>query len=171
MENKIKIGPVDSIIFFGGGLFLVNCAREIEKKGLKTYIFAVKRHLEEIIDEEKNETMEQILRSENIPFYPERNINSSKILKDVVTKNTIGIGIGEVYTFSQETIQLFNGRLFDFMVIKLPEYRGGAHFTWQILRNDKRGSWNIQIINEKMIPGRFDSGGIIMRRDYNISEN
>ena len=38
-DKKIIVGPVDTIIFFGGGIFLIECVRECIKRGLKAYIF------------------------------------------------------------------------------------------------------------------------------------
>jgi methionyl-tRNA formyltransferase len=164
----MKIGPVDSLIFFGGGSSLVDYAKESIKRGIKTSVFAVTRHLEEIVDTENNLTLHEVMEKEKIAFFHIADINNSPELKSIITEKTIGLGIGEVYTFSKETINLFNGKLYDFMVIRLPQYRGGAHFTWQILRKSRLGCWNIQKINEEMVPGVYDSGEILKRREYVI---
>ncbi len=172
MDNmEIEIGPIDTIIFFGGGLFLLKCVFESNKKGFNTCVFAARRHLHEIIDYQNNESMENILMKEGIPYFQVSDINKSKEIKKVITENTLGIGVGEVYIFKKEIIQLFNNKIFDFMTIKLPQYRGGAHFTWQILRNDKIGGWYVQVINEEMIPGRFDSGEILLKMEYSLPED
>ena len=68
--------------------------------------------------------------------------------------------------FSKDIIDLFAGRLLDFMGIRLPQYRGGAHYSWQILRGNRIGCCNLQIINEDMIQGVFDSGEIVKSREY-----
>jgi len=169
--ESIKIGPIDTIIFFGGGQFLLNCALESIRRGYKIYIFAARRHLQEIIDYESNKSMEDVLKSEDIQFFQASDINTSKELKKIITKTTLGIGIGEIFTFNKEIIELFNNKIFDFMTIKLPQYRGGAHFTWQILRHDKIGGWYVQVINEEMIPGRFDTGEILMKMEYHLPKN
>ncbi len=52
------------------------------------------------------------------------------------------------------------------MGIRLPQYRGGAHYTWQILRKNKIGCCNLQIINEDMVQGVFDSGEIVKSKEY-----
>src|SRR5439155_21483155 len=89
-------------------------------------------------------------------------------LRAVLGPNTIGIGIGEAYVFSGRTIELFGGQLFDFMTIRLPQYRGGAHCSWQILRGARVGAWNIQLVNQDMVPGRCDTGALVMTREYPI---
>ena len=170
VKSSVMIPPVKTLILFGGGSLIVEFARKSIKRNIKTYIFAVTRHLEEVIDIENSLTLKAALEREGIPFYHTKDINDSPELKSVVSKDTIGIGVGEAYTFNKETIELFKGRLFDFMVIRLPQYRGGAHFTWQILRRDRIGCWNIQLINEEMIPGVYDSGEILRTREYTIPQ-
>lgn len=170
MRARLKIGTVDTLVLFGGGELLIKFARESIKRKIKTSIFAVTRHLDEIIDIENSLTLKEALEKEGMPFFHTKDINDSPELRSVVSEDTIGIGVGEAYTFNKETIDLFKGRLFDFMVIRLPQYRGGAHFTWQILRRDRIGCWNIQLINEKMIPGVYDSGEILKTREYTIPQ-
>ncbi len=168
---KINIGPIDTLILFGGGPLMVEFAKSARKEKINVYLFAVKRHLNEIVDYKSNLTLKDVLEKEKFIFFETKDINSCSKLKKIITNKTMGIGLGETYTFNKKTIQLFNEKLFDFMTIKLPQYRGGAHFTWQILRGDKTGCWNIQIINDRMIPGVFDCGGIIKTRSYDIPKS
>lgn len=170
MTDRIKPGPIDTLILFGGGLLLIKIASLALSEGIKTVVFAVKRHLDEIIDPNEGLSLEELMIKKRIPFYHEADINLSSKLPELMSQATMGIGLGEGYCFIPKTIDLFGGRLFDFMVIRLPECRGGAHFTWQILRGDRVGCWNIQKVNEKMIPGVFDSGEIIKTRKYTIPE-
>ncbi len=171
-KSLIKLERPEIIIFFGGGRLIVDFAKEAIKRKIKVYVFAVERHLEEVIYDETNITLRQALDEENISFYNVSNINRSPELKSIISsgEKAMGIGLGEDYTFDKKTIDLFEGRLFDFMVIKLPQYRGGAHFTWQILREDRSGCWNIQLINEEMKPGVYDSGEIIKTREFVIPQ-
>ncbi|MCG3117605.1 MAG: hypothetical protein LLH30_18205 [Candidatus Manganitrophus sp. SA1] len=166
MKSTIKIGPIDRLLLFGGGPLMVAFAKEAIKRKIKTTLFAVKRHLEEALEGGAGPTLREVLEKEKIPFFHADDINRAPELPSVVSGAAIGIGLGEAYTFSKETIALFQGKLFDFMTIRLPQYRGGAHFTWQILRKNRIGCWNIQLINEAMIPGAYDSGEILKTREY-----
>lgn len=170
--SRLKIGAIDTLVLFGGGHLIIEFAKESLTRGIKTYVFAVTRHLEEVIDTKTGLTLARALKKQKIPFYHVKDINKASELKAIIAKssNAMGIGLGEAYVFSKKTIDLFGGRLFDFMVIRLPQYRGGAHFTWQILRKDRIGCWNIQLINEEMIPGIYDSGEILKKREYIIPE-
>lgn len=170
-RKSIKIGPIESLVLFGGGPLVLEFAKEVLKRDVQPTVFAVKRHLEEIVDDDNQYTLKEALEKASIPCFHSRDINDSPELRSVISDKTMGIGLGEAYTFNKETIDLFRGRLFDFMVIRLPQYRGGAHFTWQILREDRVGCWNIQVINEAMVPGVFDSGELIKTHVYKLPES
>ncbi|MBN1824273.1 MAG: hypothetical protein JW803_08145 [Endomicrobiales bacterium] len=169
--GTIRLPKIKKLIIFSGGALLLDFIREAEKRNIEAVLFAVRRHLEERIYPGDNRTLEQVLEEKKVRYYQESDINRSKELFKLIDENTLGVGLGEAYTFAQKTIDAFGGKLFDFMVINLPEYRGGAHFTWQILRKSTKGCWNIQVINKDMVPGVFDSGAVIKRREYVISVN
>lgn len=170
MRKTLNIGKVNKIIFFGGSDLLVELVCLAVDMKFDIFVFCVRRHLLEKLRSNTNLTLSELLKKKRIPFQEADDINRSPILNKIVTDTSIGIGLGEAYSFNRKTISLFKERLFDLMMIDLPRYRGGAHFTWQILHGDKTGCWNIQIINEKMIPGVFDSGEIALTRKFKIPE-
>lgn len=172
MNTFIKPGPIDTLIFFTGPVSWIQAAaQEAQKHRINVYVFAVTRHLDEFCDvpgSQEQRTFREVLDDVQIPYFHVADVNGSPELKSVITPKTMGIGLGEAYTFSRETIDLFQGRLYDFMIIRLPQYRGGAHSTWEILRGGRIGGWNVQQINEEMIPGVFDSGEILKTHEYII---
>ncbi|NWF66320.1 MAG: hypothetical protein HXX81_02515 [Campylobacterales bacterium] len=168
---NIKIPKPKQIIFFGGTAILYKLCLETLNLNIKPMVITAKRLLEESFFEFENKTLKELLLDKQIEFYECRDINSFSKLSQIVNSHTIGIGLGETYTFTKTTIALFNNNLFDFMTINLPKYRGGAHFSWQILRGSKIGAWNIQLINEEMIPAVYDSGAIIKTHQYIIPQS
>ena len=74
---KVKIGPIDSLVLFGGGFLMIRFAKESIKRGIKTHVFAVRRHLDEIIDEERGLTLKETLKSEKINFSCVKDITNS----------------------------------------------------------------------------------------------
>lgn len=172
MKTSVQPGPIDTLIFFCGPLsWLPDAARLARENGIKVYVFGVTRHLDDLFDPSSvphPRTFRAVLEEEQIPYFHVADINTSEELKSVVTPKTMGLGIGEAYTFTRETLDLFEWRLYDFMIIRLPQYRGGAHSTWEILRGGRIGGWNVQQINEEMIPGGYDSGEILKTREYLI---
>lgn len=170
MQTKFFINKPNTFFLFGCGNLIVDYALKIKSYGFKVYVFSVPRQLEELLPD-YNDSLETVLKNKNIPFYKEADINESETFFNLVTSNSIGIGMGENYTFNEKVLSAFNNNLYDFMTIRLPKFRGGAHFTWQILQGNKIGVWNIQRINKEMIPGKFDSGEIILSREFLLAES
>ena len=73
--TKLKIGAVDTLIIFGGGSLIIEFAKESLRRKIRTYVFAVTRHLEEVIDIENSLTLKAALEREGIPFYNTKDIN------------------------------------------------------------------------------------------------
>jgi methionyl-tRNA formyltransferase len=169
MISKIKPGPMDTLVLFSGACdWLPRVLDKIASYGIHLYVFSVNRHLNEIIEPRQRLTFRHLLDKEKIQYYQVADINKSAKLREIVTDKSVGFGLGESYTFSKKTLRLFKGRIFDFMIIRMPKYRGGAHYTWQILRNSRIGCFNIQLVNEDMVPGVYDSGLIIKTHEYII---
>ncbi|MBF0525869.1 MAG: hypothetical protein HQK56_12330 [Deltaproteobacteria bacterium] len=126
---KYSMGPVDRIIFFGSGLLMVEAMELARQRGFEVHAFFVKRHGVENIEAGSGCSLQDTLRQKGFDAYESPDLNGSAQLSGLVNDRTIGLGFGEAYTFNADTIRLFNGRLFDLMTIRLPQYRGGAHYT------------------------------------------
>jgi methionyl-tRNA formyltransferase len=161
----MNLGQIEHIILFGGAPLLSAFAKYLKRQGVAVTVFSSKRHLQESIFQE-NQTLEQILIFNEIPYFSCPDINDDTNIRPLITETTLGIGLGEVWSFRKDLIARFGGRLLDFMGIRLPRYRGGAHYTWQILRKNRIGCCNLQIINEEMIQGVLDSGEIVKSKEY-----
>ncbi len=144
---------------------MVEFINRLDFKFYEVVVFTDPRHLEEMASREKL-TLQACLEKARIPYFCAPDINSDPHLESYIDKQTLGIGMGEVWKFSKKIIELFEGKLVDLMAIPLPQFRGGAHYSWQILSQSFKGGSHIQIINEAMRPGCFDSGGIIKAYYY-----
>lgn len=162
----MNFGPINRIVLFGGAPLLAELALTIAERGeYDLAVFSSERHLEEIIPV-RGKKLASILKDKSIPFYSSPDINSDPRIRPLITQNALGIGLGETWSFDRDLICRFDGRLLDFMGIRLPQYRGGAHYSWQILRKNRIGCCNLQIINEEMMQGVFDSGMIVKTTEY-----
>lgn len=129
-------------------------------------VFSSKRHLEELVPGQKN-ILSAFLKKNKIRFYNSENINKDKKLKKEITLNSLGIALGASWVFEKPTVLLFKKNHFlDFMGIDLPKYRGGAHYTWQILHQNRQGCANLQIIEG----GKdvFHKGAILLRENFTL---
>lgn len=163
----MKFGNIDKVILFGGSSLLSEFAQYLfHEQKVKVVVFSSKRHLDEVHGK-NNETMAELLKNAGIFFFSSNNINISLPLRREITKNTLGIAFGAAWIFEKRIAQLFKQNyLLDFMGIDLPRYRGGAHWTWQILHRNKKGCLNLQVIyggKEK-----FHRGEVLKQWEYSL---
>lgn len=164
----MKFNKINKIILFGGARLLAEVSRHLkEYTSLSIVVFSSKRHLEEAVNEL---ILKEFLEREGIKYYDSEDINKDENLKKEATENTLGIAIGAAWIFEKETVALFKEEhLLDFMGIDLPRYRGGAHYTWQILNQNKKGCANLQVIRGGK--ESFHKGEIIKRKEYLLPED
>ena len=158
---------IDKLILFGGSRLLADFVR-YAKRGLsyELIVYGSKRHLDEKIPGDRR-TLRQVLEKERVKFFESPDINRDKNLKGLVGKKTLGIAFGAPWVFEKKTTRLFRpGYLLDFMGIDLPRYRGGAHYTWQILHQNLEGCANLQIIRGGK--ETLHRGEVIKRLEYDL---
>ena len=162
----MRFRNINHIILFGGSRCCAELSLYLEKHvDYQLDVFTCERQLNEKIYP-SGTTLRDFFSENSIPFASTEDINEEPQLKSLITENSLGLGIGEPWAFTNNIIDQFDGRLLDLMGIRLPQYRGGGHYTWQILRKNKIGCCNLQVINEDMIQGVFDSGEIVKTREY-----
>lgn len=165
----MNLKKIDNIIIFGGTVNVLKILNYLKKSIYEHYFFTSDRMLKEIVNEKG--TLRKNLRLLDIKYITEKDINKSKKLIKIIKKNSLGIGIAEPWKFNKSIIKKFNTNLIDYMGIPLPRYRGGAHFTWMILQNEKKNGACFQHINEKSEQGVYDSGDKIEYINYSNINN
>ncbi len=154
----MNFGKIDHIVLLGGARLLAEFAPHV-KKQFQTTAFIAPRHFSEKVSD--SETLGDSIKRNQIPFLIIDDINKRPEAEKAITSRTLGIGLGPAWEFKKDIIDKFGGKLVNFMGIRLPRYRGGAHYTWQILRGNKVGACNLQIIKENI-----DSGEVIKNEEY-----
>jgi methionyl-tRNA formyltransferase len=165
----MNLKKIDNIIFFGGTINVLEILIYLKKTNYIFYFFSSKRMINEKINNKGS--LGDNLKLNKINYFLEEDINKSKKLIKLIKKNSLGIGIAEPWKFSKKIIEKFNYNLIDYMGIPLPRYRGGAHFTWMILQNEKKNGACFQIINENSEQGVYDSGDKIEYLNYKNKPN
>lgn len=164
----MKFKSIKKIILFGGARLLAEFSSELVKNPkIDLVVFSAPRHLSESVISDSL-SLRAVLEKNKIRYFNSRDINKDSRLRKEVTKNTLGIAIGAAWVFDKKTVSLFaKNQLLDFMGIDLPRYRGGAHYTWQILHQNKKGCANLQIIHGG--EETFHKGEILKRKEYKLS--
>lgn len=165
----MRFNSINKVIIFGGSATLVGIAEMLKSEGIKTIVYTSPRHVSEVLNASGKTLLEMLNELSLSPIITE-DINKETSFVDDISPSTLGLGIGEAWSFSSEIIDKFGGRLLDFMGIPLPRYRGGAHYTWMILKDERRSGCNLQIVNEEMVQGLFDSGEIVKSKEYILPE-
>ncbi len=148
------------------GAMLESFSQWGEGGGWELCLFSSKRHLEEDKVNAKGQSLRQVAELHGIKVVSTENINQCQELEAFLDQSSLGIAIGAAWMFEEPLVRKFHGRLFDFMGIRLPEYRGGAHYTWQILRGDRRAACHLQ----KIYGGAstFHKGELIASKEYEL---
>lgn len=145
MTDAMHFGAVERLALFGGSWIVAALLPELARRPWDVKLFTSPRHLVDIVNPE-GETLEQVLARTGTAWHSTEEINEDPVALAFAGERTLGIAFGAAWGFTPEFSARFAGRLLDFMGIALPEYRGGAHYTWQILNNDRRGTCNLQVV-------------------------
>lgn len=157
----------DHVILFGGSPLLAEVATMLRDRDISMDIFTAPRQEAEIVGDD-GETLGQLLSKRGMDWYiVTDNINEALPLH-TITATTIGIGLGEAWSFGKPILDAFAGRLVDFMGVPLPRYRGGAHFSWSIMNGETRWGSCMQEVTPNTVQGEFDDGAIILQKQYDV---
>jgi len=158
----MNFGDIDNIVLFGGGTNLVGLASWCNERDVPVVVFTSPRHADEAVSPDGT-SLRDTLEAEGVSVFSSENINEEPELQEHVTANTLGIALGPAWIFRNVVLDLFDGRIVNFHNIPLPRVRGGAHYTWQILRGNRTGGCNIQLIERKL-----DAGAVIKTLEYQL---
>jgi methionyl-tRNA formyltransferase len=156
----VRFGPIDSYVWFGAGGLLLESVVRLRADGHRVAVFSSARHLGEAVDADGT-TRADALAAAGVPAFDSEDINAEPRLAEHVGERTLGVSMGPAWIFGPEVCARFGERFVNFMGIDLPRYRGGAHYTWQILQGNRLGSVNLQLINPVV-----DSGAIVKHHEY-----
>jgi hypothetical protein len=159
-------GSIDRILLLGGSRATAEMAAALQSRSrYRVEVFTAPRQEDDAITE-TGETFRAFLGRNSIAYRVADDINTDPHFLAAITPGTMALGVGEAWSFAPDIVAKFGGRLLDLMGIRLPQYRGGAHYTWQILTGNRRGACNLQVVNAEMRPGVHDSGSIVKCHDY-----
>ena len=161
--NKLK-----KIFLLGGSISLLEAALILKNEKKKFFIFTSKRQLKDKILN-SSLTLEDGFKKNKINYNISKDINKDKKFISNFDKESLCVGFGEPWKFDNRFIEKHKGRLLDFMCIPLPFYRGGAHYTWMSLMEEKNGAVCLQEITKNTLQGEYDDGLVILRINYKIN--
>ena len=168
IHKSIEFGKIDNIVLFGGSWLTAKFIQVLIDSNIKVTLFTSLRHFEGIVSSD-GLTLSQITEKLDIVVFTSNDINKDSRLKEFVSDSTLGIAIGAAWIFETNIVELFGGKLLDFMGIDLPHFRGGAHYSWKILAENRTGACNLQLIHGGA--ESFHKGEIIKRSKYTFPKS
>ena len=160
----------ENIVLIGGSRLLAELSLEFFKTNKNYYSFTSKRQLNDPIEADGT-TLKDFFQRHNLILNISDDINSDSNFIKVTEKNSLVIGLGQSWKLTIETLKRLENRVFDFMGIDLPRFRGGAHYSWQILMGNKNGACHFELIDEFTEQGKTDSGIVIMSEKYKFPDD
>jgi formyl transferase-like protein len=161
--GTVSFGAIDRVALLGGSWLTGELCRRLAGGPFSLVLFAGLRHLDGAVDA-TGTTLRTVAERAGVPHVDTDDINREPRLGELVTEGTLGIALGAPWVFAPDVVARFGGRLLDFMGIPLPQYRGGAHYCWQILQGTRRGACHLQVIHGGT--ETFHRGPVVKSRDY-----
>ena len=157
--QAIDLPETGGVTLIGGGAVMVAVAEKLRKLGHSVVVVLSPRH--------NQDTIREFLVDLGCSIVITSNLNTDKQSLSVLSQfNRICICFGPAWIFAEEVLEIYQGRIFNFNGIPIPDYLGGAHFTWQILNCSKEGGAYIQ-----QITSAVDRGLVVQHCNYSLPDD
>ena len=166
-KDSIKILGVKKVCFIGGGHLMLKSIEIFKSLEYNISVIIAPRHENEILSG-LNKKFGQFLSEKNIDYQITDDINNRNTWNqnEMAGENSIALCFGPVWIFDEEIIKSFGHGMFNINQIPVPQYLGGAHFTWQLMNDNYEGGCFFQKITNQL-----DRGPLLDWRKFNISNN
>jgi len=155
-----------SIVFFGGGELMLDAIEMAKQRGFNVFAVLAPRHANEQLA--GGGTLGQELAVAGVKHAVVESVSdiANLLLLKEVQGAIMALCFGPAWIFPVEVLERFNAGMFNFNGIPIPQYLGGAHFTWQILNGDRQSGCFIQRITSDV-----DRGAIVCHKFYELPES
>lgn len=157
-----KFGFVRRLVLIGGGdlmAFTAQCAHEL---GYEVVVIMAPRHAEETLPLSGN-NIRAALAASGAKVLVVENINEARQVDQWTGPEVLALCFGPAWIFSPKVISAFGAGMINFNGIPIPHYLGGAHYTWQILNENKQGGCFLQEITNQL-----DQGDILKAEKFDL---
>ena len=162
MSNSIALPKkVRRIALLGGGAQLPVIAKQVVEVGFELTILTAPRHAEEQIGTGGG-TLAEVMSQQGLAFSMAENWKDGWTLSKKEMSETIALSLGAAWIFKPQDLEdIFCNNLFNLHGTRLPTYRGGGGFSWQILNGNRLG---FTLIHQ--IDGGIDTGTILSLHEF-----
>ena len=159
--HKMKrIPSANRVILLGGGTLYAKLLSFCKEDGLEAVAVTSKRHLAAPADGRR--TLQEFLEQEGVRVHALNRLDGRRLKKIIGgMERSLAITLGAPWGISKDLIEkVFAGKIFNCHGTRLPTYRGGAMYSWNILRGNRLGLCLLQRLNET------DTGEIVNFEEF-----
>lgn len=153
----------EMLVFIGGGELMLDAIEMARRRGFGARAILAPRHAAEMLPDGR--TMVEALAVAGVDYAvvvsPDEIIGHDLLRLNMGRK--MALCFGPAWVFPNALLAKFECGMFNYNGIPVPEYLGGAHFTWQILNGDRQSGCFIQRVTADL-----DRGGIVFHRFQDI---
>jgi len=154
--KEIRLPDCGGITLIGSGMPMYTVATQLRDAGKSVLLIFSPRHYDDLAIAK--------LRALGCEILVTQDLNSEESALDKLKNfSRLCLCFGPAWILSEQVLEIFGSRIFNFNGIPIPDYLGGAHFTWQILNRDLTGGAYIQQITNKI-----DRGMVVDFEDYTL---
>lgn len=148
----MKIYKIKNVLILGGDQITLGILPYI-KKHFNYLILSSKRNLSTTIN---GITLEKYFNDNYINFKKINYLNNSlDFIKKFNSKNSIYLCMSSPWIIKRENIMKIKSLILNSHGTRLPEYRGGASFSWMVMNRVRFGFNNLYILDEKIDTGKI----------------
>lgn len=164
--EQVSFKAATSIMFIGGGSLMAECIGRARAVGYEVEAILAPRHASEPMPDGRN--LQQTLQDDGTVTHVVEDINLWKDWDCLSSrgKQALALCFGPAWIFSVNVIRKFGCGMFNFNGIPIPQYLGGAHYTWQILNGNRQGGCFLQEITEEV-----DQGDVLRHKYFDLPES
>ncbi len=161
MPHKLYINKISKYALVGHGYSLYNFYKALEKSSLiNPIIITHKTSKSEKIKQFDKKIYKNIFNLKNkTKIHEIRNFDYKKFLNILsIHKIDYIISCSSKFIFNDVVIKAYKDRIFNLHSSELPKYRGGAVFSWKILKKEHTSCASMHKIEKKL-----DTGNLILQ--------
>ena len=154
---------IKRIYLIGGGDLMASTADTLSRSKYEVCSIVAPRHAYENLHVLGGTLIEKLHSIGGMTVIEVENINNINSWFSAGIPNSLAICFGPSWIFTESVIKLFSHGMVNINPIPMPNYLGGAHFTWQILNGDRQGGCYIQEITSDI-----DKGDILLSHRFKV---
>ena len=162
MSKPLQYSDLKDVCIIGGGEPFVFTGGKLKELGYNVKAILAPRHAESKLPL-TGEILIEALQSRDIETHLLEDINEPGALDGIYDPGAQALALcfGPAWVFNDEVMGRFGRGMINFNGIPIPRYLGGAHYTWQILNNDRTVGMAMQEITNIL-----DRGDILRFEEF-----